>query len=173
MRRRRRARRRRRRRRRRRQRRSLGDGHHEWSHNRHFHCASENICIPRRRIASHRIAPPRQARESERWSAVQAPISLSVSLSHVTLQLQPEDEKCIKSFRTIRTGWTAREGGREGRGAGGGRAEAAVFSLGSSPRLASFSSLSLPILYAFVISFLFSSNGFRFVFRFLKTIMQP
>ena len=26
-----------------------------WSHNRHFHCAAENICIPRRRSASPRV----------------------------------------------------------------------------------------------------------------------
>ena len=26
-----------------------------WSHNRHFHCAPENICIPRRRTASPRV----------------------------------------------------------------------------------------------------------------------
>ena len=70
-----------------------------------------------RDAASHRIASHRRAKRERARDGVQCKLqslSLSLSLSHVTLQLQSEDEKCIKSFRTIRTGWTARrEGGRE------------------------------------------------------------
>ena len=123
----------------------VGDDH-EWNHNRHLHCAPENICILRRRIASHRFASPR-ASERARDAVHKSPISLFLPRPHVTLPslLRPDDEKCIKSFRTIRTRRTARRRKRrtgEG-GCGRGRGRGGTVLVREVPRLAAYLPFSL------------------------------